>query len=192
MAKYTFEFKKKIVLEYLQGKGGSQYLAKKHGIPSSQNIMTWVNNYKAFGDEGLFRSRQQKQYSFEKKLFVVQLYLTGEMSYSELAIQEGITNPSMIVDWVKRFRVAGVDALRPRRKGRKKSMNKPGEKPSRKPAPKNLKEGNEKQLMDLQQENLELRLENALLKEMRRLRLVDEAKTREWRSSYTVSEDHSG
>ncbi len=38
--------------------------------------MTWVNHYKAFGDERLLRSRKKKQYSFEKKLFVVQLYLT--------------------------------------------------------------------------------------------------------------------
>ena len=192
MAKYTFEFKKKVVLEYLQGKGGSKHLAQKYGIASPWNIIKWVNNYKAFGNEGLFRSRQKKQYSFEKKLFVVQLYLTGEMSYSELAIREGITNPSMIADWVKRFRVAGVDALRSRRKGRKKLMDKPKEKPSRKRTPKTLKAGNEKRLMDLEQENLELRIENAFLKEMRRLRLEDEAKTREWRSSYTVSEDHSG
>ena len=191
MAKYSFEFKKKVVLEYLRGNGGYEQLAQKYGIASPRNITTWVNNYKAFGDEGLFRSRQKKQYSFEKKLFVVQLYLTGEMSYSELAIQEGITNPSMIVDWVKRFRVAGIDALRPRRKGRKKLMEKPEEKPSRKRTFKTLKEGNEKRLMVLEQENLELRIENAFLKEMRRLRLADEAKMREWRSSYTASEDHS-
>ncbi len=68
-----FAFKKKVVLEYFQGKEGRQYLDE---IPSPRNIMTWVNHYKAFGDERLLRSRKRKQYSFEKKLFVVQLYLT--------------------------------------------------------------------------------------------------------------------
>ena len=28
MAKHSFEFKKKVVLEYLDGKGGTQYLSK--------------------------------------------------------------------------------------------------------------------------------------------------------------------
>ena len=37
-----------------------------------------------------------------------------------MTIQEGITNSSMIVVWVKRFRAAGPDALRPHKKGRKK------------------------------------------------------------------------
>lgn len=34
MAKYSFEFKKKIVQEYLSGKGSSSFLAKKYGISS--------------------------------------------------------------------------------------------------------------------------------------------------------------
>lgn len=29
MTKHSFEFKKKVVLEYLDGKGGMQYLSKK-------------------------------------------------------------------------------------------------------------------------------------------------------------------
>ena len=32
MAKYSFEFKKKIVDEYLAGKGGSRYLAHKYNL----------------------------------------------------------------------------------------------------------------------------------------------------------------
>lgn len=74
MAKYSFEFKKQVVMSYLNGEGGYQYLAKKYDISSDSNVMEWVNNYQAFGDEGLMRSRQQKKYSFEKKLSVVKLY----------------------------------------------------------------------------------------------------------------------
>jgi transposase len=69
------------------------------------------------------RSRKNDAYSFEKKLYVVELYLSIEVSYQELALKEGITNPSMIVNWVNRFRVAAPEALRPHKKGRKKTLD---------------------------------------------------------------------
>ena len=70
------------------------------------------------------RSRKQEKYSFEKKLYIVELYLSSEISYRDLAIQEGITNPSMIVNWVKLFRTAGPEGLRPHKKGRKPTVDK--------------------------------------------------------------------
>jgi transposase len=44
---------------------------------------------------------------------------------------------------------------------------------------------------ELEDELLKLRIENAFLKELRRLRLEDEAKMRERRESSTASEDNS-
>ena len=44
---------------------------------------------------------------------------------------------------------------------------------------------------ELEDELLKLRIENAFLKELRRLRLEDEAKMRERRESSTVSEENS-
>ena len=123
MAKYSFEFKKKVVLEYINGEGGTQYLSTKYGLGSNSQLRKWLAAYKEFGDEGLKRSRKKENYSFKKKLSVVELYLSSEISYQDLALQEGITNPSMIVNWVNRFRVAGPDALRPHKKGRKKTLN---------------------------------------------------------------------
>ena len=38
MAKYSFEFKKKVVLAYLNGEGGCEYLSKVYGVPSPENI----------------------------------------------------------------------------------------------------------------------------------------------------------
>ena len=46
-------------------------------------------------------------------------------------------------------------------------------------------------IKELEDELLKLRIENAFLKELRRLRLEDEAKMRERRSSSTVSEESS-
>ena len=90
-------------------------------------------------------------------------------------MQEGITNPCMITNWVNRFRAAGPDALRPHKKGRKKTLDKskntkivPLEEPSVDTSAEHVKE--------LEDELLKLRIENAFLKELRRLRLEDEAK----------------
>lgn len=99
MAKYSYEFKKKIVLEYLNSDEGCISISRKYGMTSSSQLLKWVSAYKAFGDNGLKRSRSQKIYSFKEKLSVVESYLTNEISYQELAIQVGINNPSMIARW---------------------------------------------------------------------------------------------
>ena len=99
MAKYSFEYKKKIVLEYLQGQGSYRELASKYFIDFT-NIRHWIRNYNANGDDGLKRSRKQSSYSFEYKLYVVELYLSSEVSYQELAISLGINNPAQICKWV--------------------------------------------------------------------------------------------
>ena len=190
MSKYSFEFKKKIVKAYLNGEGGYGYLSKTYGVPAQRNIQEWVQNYQIFGDVGLIRSRKNQTYSFEKKLTVVELYLSSEISYQDLALQEGITNPSMIVNWVKRFRVAGPDALKPHKKGRRKTLEKPEKKSSTLPIESPVDTSAE-HVKELEDELLKLRIENAFLKELRRLRLEDEAKMRERRESSTASEDNS-
>ena len=189
MYKYSFEFKKKVVLSYLNGEGGYAYLAKAFGVPAESLIEKWIHNYKTFGDEGLVRSRQHEKYSFEKKLAVVELYLSSELSYQEIALQEGITNPSMLAQWVNRFRVAGPDALRPHKKGRKKTLGKPKKDVVAQPVDEITVDTSVEHVKELEDELLKLRIENAFLKELRRLRLEDEAKMRERRESSTVSEE---
>ena len=97
LAKYSYEFKKEVVQAYLDGKGGYKFLAKEFGIPSPSKVKLWVDNYRTLGDEALMRSRKNEYFTFEYKLHVVELYLTSEVSYQELAIQERIHNPTPIV-----------------------------------------------------------------------------------------------
>ena len=106
MAKYNFELKKKIVLEHLSLGVGSKALAKKYNVKSARQIQQWIHNYNEFGEEGLKRSRQKNNYSFEFKLHMVESYLSNEVSYEELALANGITNYTMISRWVEAFRVA--------------------------------------------------------------------------------------
>lgn len=191
MAKHSFEFKKKVVLEYLDGKGGTPHLSKKYGLGSDSQLRKWINAYNAFGDEGLKRSRKKENYSFKKKLSVVELYLSSEISYQDLAIQEGISNPSMISNWVNRFRAAGPDALRPRKKGRKKTLDKPKIDIKAQKVEERIVDTSAEHVKELEDELLKLRIENAFLKELRRLRLEDEGKMRERHSSSTASVENS-
>ena len=173
MPKYSYDFKKKVVTEYMNGEGGLRALVKKHQLPNQRTLEVWIAAYKQFGDKGLLRSRERKNYSFEFKLYVVELYLTTEVSYLELALTVGINNPGIITKWVSDYRKAGPDALRPKRKGRRPKVAKP----KKKQIPQTEKEQADAEYRrQLEEENLKLRIENAYLKELRRLRLEDEAK----------------
>ena len=48
MAKYNFEFKKKIVLEHLSLGVGSETLAKKYNVKSARQIRQWIHNYDTY------------------------------------------------------------------------------------------------------------------------------------------------
>lgn len=61
MAKYSYEFKKKIVKAYLEGKGGCGYLANQYGIPNKCIVRRWIKAYETLGDEGLKRSRKNEE-----------------------------------------------------------------------------------------------------------------------------------
>lgn len=140
----------------------------------------------------MLRSRKNANYSFEYKLHMVELYLSSEVSYQELALSLKINNPALLNKWVNDYRIAGPDALRSKKKGRKKSLglsdkekNIPS---SSKSTPVDTSAEHVKQLED---ELLNLRIENAYLKELRRLRLEDEARLSERQESSTASEEIS-
>ena len=92
---------------------------------------------------------------------------------------------------VNEFKIAGLDALRSHKKGRKKTLSQ-----SKTPKIENqvhqpMVDVSVEHVQELEDENLKLRIENAFLKETRRLRLEDEAKMRELRKSSPVSQEHS-
>ena len=90
--------------------------------------------------------------------------MSNEISYQDLALQEGIANSCMIVDWVTCFRTAGSDTLQLHKKGRKKTLDKLGnnlkiaslEEPSIDTSPEHVRE--------LEDELLKLRIVNAFLR----------------------------
>ena len=192
MPKYSFEFKKKVVEAHLRGEGGYSYLAEKYGVKNRRQVLNWVHYYAEFGDEGLRRSRGNKTYTFEFKLNVVELYLSSEVSYQELALSQGINNSALLAKWVNDFRIAGPDALRPKKKGRKKSLDsKIKNKTTVQTVDETTVDTSAEHVKQLEDELLKLRIENAYLKELRRLRLEEEALLRKQRESSTASEEIS-
>ena len=122
MAKYSTEYKLKIVREYLAGQGGYRALSKRHEITESQ-IEHWVKAYRAFGEEGLKRSRAQQTYSFEFKRSAVECYLSTEASYQDVALAHGLNNPSMLV---RGQRSTAVAEWMPRTQNRKEVSSNTG------------------------------------------------------------------
>lgn len=163
MAKYSEEFKIKLVTEYLYGNLGYGSLAKKYNMGSQTPIVEWVNTYKSQGMEGLKRRKTKKEYSVKFKLDTIQFMIKTGASYLETAVQFNLNNPSLIKRWMKTFREQGVEGLELNLKGR----------PSMSKKPNNQKKKEEKSLTreeELERENELLRLENAYLKKLRAFR----------------------
>ena len=193
MEKYNYEFKRKIVEEYLGRKAGYKTLAKKYQIGVSQ-IERWVNNYKQFGDEGLMRSRNKREYSVEFKLEAITRYETSECSYQQLALELGLTNPSIIANWRRQYREEGMEGLRSLKRGRpvtKKDDRHQTPKTSKKsdPIDASTRAALENRIKELEAENRRLTIQKLYLEELRSL--VREEKMRKRRGSSPNSENNS-
>ena len=193
MAKYSYELKKEIVEEYLSGKTSYSVLEDKYQINESL-IKCWVHNYKHFGDEGLMRSRNKREYSVEFKLEAITRYETSECSYQQLALELGLTNPSMIVNWRRKYLEEGVEGLLPHKRGRpmsNKKDRKQTQKPSNESEPieASTREALENRIKELEAENEMLTIQKMYLEELRSL--VREEKMNKRRGSSPNSENNS-
>jgi len=162
MAKYSEEFKIKLVNEYVHGNLGYKLLAKKYNMPSQTPLQDWVRAYKTQGMEGLKRRTVKEAYSIQFKLDTIQFMLETGASYQETADQFRLNNPSLIHHWMKTFNEQGIEGLNLKSKGRP-SMSKKT----------NKKKNENKKLTreeELERENELLRLEVAYLKKLRAFR----------------------
>ena len=150
MAKYSEEFKLKVVKEYLEGSLGCISLAKKHGIPNHSQIQRWIRAYEAFGKDGLRRKQSKQVFSVQFKSDVLHFMKQTGASYQDTAIRFKLNNPNLIANWNRKFSKEGIEGLKEKVKGRP-------------PMPKNRKERSEKQVKSLSREEL-LERENELLR----------------------------
>ena len=179
MAKYSTEFKIKVVRAYLNNEGSYGYLSKKYGVSDRTIIRRWVNAYKSQGCEGLKVKRENTQYSFEFKKNVVNLYLKGEMSYQTLANQLKINNPSLIARWVIDFRNQGIEGLKSKKRGRPSSMAKDKNK-EKEQVKKEYSKQEIDEIADLKDKLYWAQMEIDFLKKKMELEDEDDRKMREW------------
>ncbi|MBX0315414.1 helix-turn-helix domain-containing protein [Planococcus glaciei] len=182
MAKYSEDFKLRMVKEYAEGALGYTLLARKYGIPSSTPIKQWVLAYQVLGEEGLWKKQTNQVYSVQFKVDVLHFMKQTGASYQDTAIQFKMNNPSLITTWNHRFLEKGIAGLEERTKGRPPMSKKP----------KSRTENQEKlpsREAQLERENELLRLEMAYLKKLKAFRenpnAYLEKPKRKWRSNST-------
>lgn len=90
------------VQEYLNGHGSRAAIANKYSV-SKGCFEKWEARYKAFGVYAFVNSGSNQSYTKEFKDAVVQAYLAGEGSYSELAIKYKIPSLDTIRRWVLKY-----------------------------------------------------------------------------------------
>ena len=134
----------------------------------------------------------------EFKLAVVESYLTSELSYQQIAFQYGLNNPPLIARWKSEFMKYGANAFVERPKGRIPTMSRTDEKAkiTTHTKPRNQKKKKEltpeqARILELEKQLRYAQIENAYLKELRRLRLEDARKMKEQQESLAVSEENS-
>lgn len=159
MAKYDESFKLKVVRQYLTGKGGAKTVAHANGLPAVM-VRRWVASYRAHGRSGL--RRKGASYDAAFKLRVLKRMWRGQWSLGQTAAAFDIRCAAHIGKWERQYHAGGIDALRPRRRGRPQTMN---TKPSKSIPP--AGELDDKQIIARQnQELIELRAEVAYLKKL--------------------------
>jgi len=190
MSKYSFELKLKIVQEYFEGKGGIRALSNKHGVKTMEQVHRWINAYREFGEAGLLRKRQNQNYSVQFKLNAIELYQTSELSYREVANILEMNNPTLIANWMRKFRKEGIDGLS-KEKGRLSTVPKKEEKTKNHLMKETLEEQN--RIKELEKQVRILQIENSFLKELRKLRKQEAQQRRvnQSRESSQASEDSS-
>ena len=157
----------------MSGKTSYLVLEDKYQIAYSQ-IRRWVNNYKQFGDEGLMRSRNKCSYSVEFKLEAITRYETSECSYQQLALELGLTNPSIIANWRRQYREKGMEGLRSHKRGRpvtKKDDRNQAPNPSKssEDLDASTREALENRIKELEAENRKLTIQKMYLEQLRSL-----------------------
>lgn len=97
-----YNIEEKLYYIHLVEQGQTAFgIERLYGIKHDQ-VKQWVERYQIAGLDGLKR-RQTRQYAPELKRKVVDLYLAGHTSYSQLADQFDIPNISVIYQWVKLY-----------------------------------------------------------------------------------------
>lgn len=166
MKKYSKELKQKVIREYKETSISLSKLARKYEIKSPKSIRERIRKYEIYGLSGI-ESPKTLNYPSDLKQNVIKCALTEDLNFRELADKFEIRNPKTVSEWVRKFQeeknfpkinltIDFKEEYLEMKKNNKK------------------KDYSEKEIQEILQENLYLRIENDYLKELRRLELEED------------------
>lgn len=120
LCRYTAEFKKKVVLDYLSGGGSCQSIAVKYGIHAESTVLKWVKQYNSH--EELTDSRKKGGYlmtkdikrrktTLEERIKIVEYCISHANDYASAA-KEFNCSYGQVYSWVKKYAADGMEGLR--------------------------------------------------------------------------------
>lgn len=123
---YSKDFKEQVVREYLEGKGSTDELAIKYGIPNHSTVLDWISIYNGHKElkatpsaSEVYMAKSKRKISVEERLEVVQYCIDHDLDYIGSAAKYELTY-SQVYSWVKKYKAEGKTGLSDRR-GRRKS-----------------------------------------------------------------------
>lgn len=156
--RYTYEFKRKCVDLYRQGR----WPETPEGIKNVKNfhkmIRYWVRIEDSSGPEALRHKSQKKEWSAEERYEMVAKVLAGN-SCKSVAVAYGI-NSGQLYQWVRKYKLLGYNGLVNMHIGRPSKESKMKTKTSPKP----LTESEREELIRLRAEIEYIRAENEVIK----------------------------
>ncbi|QLE66828.1 transposase [Furfurilactobacillus rossiae] len=163
MSKFTFEFRTKVVTEYLTGKSSTS-LAKEYGVSNDATVLNWVHLFQRYGLDGLKHRSMDQDYSSHFKIDVLNWKEQNHASLPVTALHFNLSSPSTIWQWARRFKKLGIEGLE-RKRGNPKAMTKHKNKRAKNQSAPASKDDKAK-LKQLEKENEMLRIENSFLKKL--------------------------
>ena len=162
---YSKELKSSAVNDYLNWKGSLHTICTKYGIRSERVLRYWLKVYNSGGtlktSTGGTHMKKAKPTTFDERLKIVIECLANDKNYGAMALKYQCSY-QQVRNWVKRYEEMGVEGLQDRRGKRIGSL------PSRTP-----EEAMRDKIAELERKNLDLQMENDLLKKVRELERRD-------------------
>ena len=168
---YSYEFKRKAVELYQQGKWIDAPPGTKNLKTFHDEIVKWKHLEDAHGPEANKHKETYKVWSPEDKLELISMVLAGS-SFGTVACEAGI-NKGLLYQWVRKYKIWGYNGLIDQKKGRKpkdsqmKKMNINN--------PRKLEESEYEELLRLRAEVAYIKAENEVIKKEIALREEKEA-----------------
>ncbi len=125
-AAYTSAFKKKAVIDYLNGNGSLREIAAKYNIPSKEALRRWVMLYNANRElkdynpnREVYMAEAKRKTTIDERKEIVEYCINHNRNYKDTAAKHDVSY-SQVYSWVKKYDINGVEALTDKR-GRHKS-----------------------------------------------------------------------